>query len=159
MAPPQPTAEHKLLREHAGVWNVDCTFYMDPAQPPMEVKAKETIEMFGNFWTRSAFEADMFGMPFKGSATLGYDPEKEQYVSTWIDTMSPTFFHFTGDFDKSGKVLEMRGRAFDCHLKQETNYRTREEHKGPDSFTLEMFMELPDGKEVKMFEHSYSRAK
>ena len=158
-APPQPTAEHRKLMEHCGVWNVACTFYMDPSQPPMQVSACEKVEMFGPFWTSSVFEAEMFGAPFKGHCTVGYDPQSGRYVSTWIDTMSPTFFHFTGGFDASGKVLEMKGRAYDCMLKQETDYRTREEHVSPDERVFEMFMKLPDGKEVKMFTHRYKRAK
>ena len=91
---PQPTSEHQQLREHAGVWKVHSSFYMDPnpETPPMEVEAKETIEMFGDFWTCSVYESDFMGQPFRGQSTLGFDPEKGEYVSTWIDTMSPTFF-------------------------------------------------------------------
>ena len=157
-APPQPTTEHHQLAEHAGEWNVDCTFYMDPSQPPMEVRAKETIEMFGPFWTTSVFEADMFGAPFKGQATLGYEPHTGKYVSTWIDTMSPCYFQFTGQFDASGKVLEMSGRAKSIMSDDEASYRTTEEHVSPDERVFEMFTTLPDGTEIKMFRHVYKRA-
>ena len=156
MEMPQPTAEHNRLREHAGTWHVHSTFYMDPSQPPMEVEAKETIEMFGDFWTRSLYEADMFGRPFQGTAMLGYDPQKKEYVSTWFDTMSPTLFKFSGNF--TGEVLEMKGRAYDCNLKAETNYRTTETHESPNKRVFEMFMELPDGTEAKIFTHVYTRA-
>lgn len=156
MPMPQPTAEHNALREQAGTWNCHSTFFMDPSQPPMEVEAKETVEMFGNFWTKSTYEADMFGMPFKGVATLGYDPNKKEYVSTWIDTMSPTFFQFTGNF--KGDTLEMRGRAFDCNMQTEANYRTTEKHESPNKRIFEMFVEMPDGNEMKMFTHVYTRA-
>jgi len=158
-APPQPTAEHQRLAEHVGVWNVDCTFYMDPSQPPMETKGKDTVTMFGPFWTEAVFESEMFGAPFKGRATLGYDPEAKHYVSTWIDSMSPTFFHFTGNYDASGKVLEMRGEAYDCMMKRLTRYRTREENRSRNERVFEMFMTMPDGSEVQMFTHHYRRAK
>jgi hypothetical protein len=46
MQMPQPTDEHRRLEEHCGVWDVDCTFYMDPSQPPMKMQGKETFEMF-----------------------------------------------------------------------------------------------------------------
>lgn len=156
-APPQPTAEHKRLEEHCGVWNVACTFYMDPSQPPMEAQGVETIEMFGQFWTTSVFEADMFGAPFRGKATLGYDPQAGEYVSTWIDTMSPNFFCFRGNFDESGKVLAMTGEGYDCMSQQMTTYRTTEEHKDSGERVFEMFMKAPDGSEVKMFTHVYTR--
>ena len=155
---PKPTAEHVALKSYAGVWKVHSTFYMDPdpAAAPMEVEAKETIEMFGDFWTSSVYESDFMGMPFRGHATLGYDPERKEYVSTWIDTMSPTFFNFRGSFE--GDTLVMKGRAYDCMSKMETNYRTTEQHKGPDERVFEMFMELPDGTEFRMMTHVYTRA-
>lgn len=155
---PQPTAEHNKMRELAGVWKVHSSFYMDPnpEAPPMEVEATETVEMFGPFWLRSDYESEFMGQPFRGHCTLGYDPEKKEYVSTWIDTMSPGFFHFRGNFE--GDTLEMKGRAFDCMLKMETNYRTTEVHKSPNERVFEMFMELPDGNEVKMMTHVYTRS-
>lgn len=155
---PQPTAEHNRLRELAGVWKVTSSFYMDPnpATPPMIAEAQETIESFGNFWIRGVYESDFMGQPFQGQTMLGYDPEKKEYVSTWLDTMSPTFFHFRGNF--KGDTLEMKGRAFDCMSKMEANYRTTEVHKSPDERVFEMFMELPDGTEFKMMSHVYTRA-
>ena len=158
-APPQPTAEHLRFTGYAGVWDVACSFYMDPSQPPMEVAGKETIEMFGAFWTQGLFECEMFGQPFRGQATLGYDPIEKEYISTWIDTMSPTHFILKGNFDAEGKVLEMTGRGFDCHSQAMTDYRTSEEHISPDERRFEMFMKLPDGNEVKVFTHHYTRAR
>ncbi len=158
-APPQPTAEHRRLAEHAGQWNVECDFYMDPSQPPMRVPAREKVELFGGFWTVSQFECDMFGAPYKGRASLGYDPLQGKYVSTWIDTMSPAIFLFTGSFDASGKVLEMTGEGPDCTEPGLAKYRTREEHVSRDERVFEMFVTLPTGAEVQMFRHHYRRAK
>ena len=154
---PQPTAEHNKLKETTGVWKVHSTFYMDPNPEtrPMEADATETVEMFGDFWTRGVYESSFMGMPFKGQSTLGYDPEKKEYISTWIDSMSPTYFQFRGNF--KGDTLEMKGRAFDCMMKMETNYRTTEVHKSPNERVFEMFMEMPDGNEIKMMTHVYTR--
>lgn len=157
-APPQPTTEHQKLADHAGVWKVACKFYMDPSQPSMEIEATETVEMFGSFWLTSTFEAEMFGAPFRGRATLGYDPQAKEYVSTWIDTMSPAFFKFTGNYDASGKVLEMSGEGYDCMTQELTTYRTTDELKDDGSREFEMFMKMADGNEWKMFTHVYTRA-
>lgn len=156
-AMPQPTAEHERLKEHCGEWEVDCTFYMDPSQPPMKVQGKDTVEMFGSFWTLSHFRAEMFGAPFEGRATLGYDPALGKYVSTWCDTMTPSLYRFTGQLDASGKVLEMSGEGVDCMSGGMTTYRTTEEYKSPDERVMEMFMNMQDGQEVKLFTHVYSR--
>lgn len=158
-APPQPTAEHKKIMDLVGTWNVECAFNMEPGQPPMKVDGKDVCEAFGPFWVRSNFSCSMFGAPFQGYCTLGYDPEAKQYVSTWIDTMSPAHFLLKGKYDASGKVLEMRGRGYDCMTKRETDYRTREEIKGPNERVFEMYSKMPDGSEAKMFTHIYRRAK
>ena len=157
MQMPQPTEEHKRLEENAGVWKVDCTFYMDPSQPPMKVEAKETVEMFGGFFTVSLFESEMFGMPFKGRATLGYEPATSQYVSTWVDTMTPQLFHFTGNVDDTG-TLVMTGRGLDCHSGSMADYRTTEKTNADGTRTFEMFMTPPGADEIKLFTHVYSRA-
>ena len=155
---PQPTAEHEQLKAHCGVWNVECTFYMGPDAPPMTTKGTETVEMFGQFWTTSLFETDMFGAPFQGKATLGYDPSVKQWVSTWVDTMTPSLYAFRGNFDEAGKVLEMHAEGYDCMSQQQTKYRTTEEHKDDGSRVFEMFMNMPDGTEMKLFTHVYTKA-
>ncbi len=93
---PEAAPEHGWIQESAGTWNVKCTYYMDPTQPPMECTARETIEAVGQFWTVSTFEADFMGMPFQGRCTLGYTPAKERFVGTWIDSMSQHMFVMEG---------------------------------------------------------------
>jgi hypothetical protein len=155
---PRPGPEHARLGEHVGEWDVDCTFFMGPDQPPMPVKAKETVEMFGAFFTTGRFRAEMFGSPFEGRATLGYDPVAGRYVSTWCDTMTPFLYTFTGGFDASGKVLAMSGDGVDCSTGGPATYRTTEEHRPDGSRVFEMFMTPRGGSEMKLFTHVYTRA-
>lgn len=158
-AMPQPTAEHERLAEHVGVWDVECEFFMGPEQPPMRVQARETVEMLGGFWTLGRFESEMFGAPYQGRATVGYDPTQGKYVSTWVDTMTPMLYSFSGEFDAAGKLLEMRGEGPDCQSGGMASYRTTEEHVSPDERVFEMFMTPAGGPEMKLFRHRYSRAK
>jgi hypothetical protein len=155
---PRPAAEHARLREQAGAWKVHSTFYMDPdpSAPPMECEAKETIEMFGDFWLRGVYESEFMGQAFRGQTMMGYDPEKKEYVSTWLDTMSPTYFDLRGNYE--GDTLVMKGRAFDCMSKMQANYRTTQVFRSPDERVFEMFMQLPDGNEFRMMTHAYTRS-
>jgi hypothetical protein len=153
---PQPTAEHRLLKDHAGTWKVACKFYMDPSQPPMETKATETIEMVGEFWTVSKYQTEFMGAPFVGRATLGYDPHQKKWVSTWIDSMSPVLFHLTGD--QKGDTITMKGKAFSCMTNSVLEHRTTEKHISKNEHVFEMFCTMPDGKEVKMMTNHYKRA-
>jgi hypothetical protein len=153
---PEPTTEHRLLRDHVGTWNVACKFYMEPGQPPMESKATEAIEMVGDFWTISKFQSEVMGAPFVGRATMGYDPHTGRYVSTWIDSMSPVLFHLTGT--KKGDTITMEGNAFSCMTKSVLKHRTTLKYVGKNEQIFEMFCTMPDGKEIKMMTNHYRRA-
>lgn len=155
---PQPTKQHEWLRSHVGKWNVDCAFYIDPSQPPMKVEATDVVEAHGPFFIVAKFSADMFGAPFHGIATTGYDPANEQFHSTWIDTMTPYLYVFTGQLDPSGKLLEFQGRAPDPMTQEMTDWRWVEEHIDKNTRKFEMFMATADGQELKLFTHLYKRA-
>ena len=153
---PQPTAEHKLLAEHAGTWKVHCKFYMEPGQPPMESEATETVEMVGPFWTVSKFESSMMGAPFVGRATVGYEPHAKRWVSTWIDGFTPSLFVFTGTL--SGDTLTMTGDGWSCMTNSVLKHRTTEKAISMNERLFEMFCTMPDGKEIKMMTNHYKRA-
>jgi hypothetical protein len=153
---PQPTAEHRQLKELVGKWNVACKFYMDPSQPPMEATATDKVEMVGEFWTIAKFECSMMGMPFTGVATVGYEPHNGQYVSTWIDSMAPALFRLTGKL--KGETLEMKGDAWSCMTNSMLPHRTTEKRIGKDERLFELFCTMPGGKEIKMMSNHYKRA-
>lgn len=155
---PQPGPEHEWIQGSAGTWNVKCTYWMDPSQPPMEATAVETIDTVGPFWTVSTFESNFMGMPFKGRSTLGYTPAKERFVGTWIDSMSQHMFVMEGTRDDSGNVLEMTCEGPDMMTGQIVTYRTREERTGSDGRNFQMFVQRPEQGEQKMFEYEYTRA-
>jgi hypothetical protein len=156
---PQPTKQHEWIMSNVGKWNVDCAFNLDPSEPPKKVKAVDTVTAHGQFFTIARFEvADFFGMPFSGLATTGYCPATEQFQSTWIDTMSPYLYVFTGQLDPKGKVLEMSGRAPCPNSHELTDWRTREEHIDSKTRKFEMWMTMPGAGEIQLFTHIYKRA-
>lgn len=153
---PQPTAEHRQLLQYAGTWNVLCKFYMDPSQPPMEVQAKEIVEPVGEFWLVSKYSCDFMGAPFVGRSTLGYETHAKRYVSTWIDSMTPAFFQFTGAM--KGSELHMEGMAFSCMTQSMLKHRTVDRFISKDEHVFEMYCTMPDGNECKMMTNHYKRA-
>jgi hypothetical protein len=153
---PQPTAEHQMIQSYAGNWKVACKFYMDPSQPPMEAAATETIERVGPFWTVSKYTSDFMGAPFVGRCTLGYEDHSGEYVSTWIDSMSPVLCTLRGK--KKGDTLTMRGKFFSCMTGSVLEHRTTDKFLGEDEHVFEMFATMPDGTEVKMMSNHYRRA-
>ncbi|MEX1026022.1 MAG: DUF1579 family protein [Planctomycetota bacterium] len=153
---PMPTAEHEFVLEHTGTWKVACKFTMDPSQPPMEAQATETVEPVGQFWTVSRFESDMMGMPFLGRATFGFEPHTGQYVSTWVDSMTPMLSILRGD--RAGDTVTMRGDLFSCATNTILPHRTTYQVLGKDELLFEMFCTMPDGNEMKLMSNHYTRA-
>jgi hypothetical protein len=129
---------------------------MEPGQPPMEAKATETVELVGEFWTLSKYETNFMGMPFVGRATLGYEPHTGKWVSTWIDSMAPVLFHFTGE--KKGDTITMEGEAFSCMTNSVLKHKTVQKAISKNEYLFEMFCTMPDGNEIKMMTHHYTRA-
>jgi len=123
----------------------------------VEVAATETIEMLGEFRTQSRFRAEMGGFVIEGSATVGFDPGKGKWISTWIDNGMPALFYFEGDLDESVGALEMIGSGPSPVTGETTTYRTAETVTGPDERTLEMYVTLPTGDEMQMFTYLYTR--
>ena len=156
MSQTPPSPEHEKLQKSIGQWIVDCKFFMGPDAPPTETKGKEQVESVGPYWVRSKFECDFMGQPFEGRCQVGYDPIKGKFISTWIDQMSPHIFVLEGNFDESGKTLNLRGKGPD-HQGGITDYRMEEVHHGPDHRTASMYMATPAG-EMKSFEMDYRRA-
>ncbi len=155
---PTPTDEHRLLLEQVGKWNVQCTYYMDPSQPPMEATAVETIEAVGQFWTVSKFESEFTGTPFVGRATLGYDTHAKQWVGTWIDCMSTVMFSYRGAYSADTKVLDMRGEGFMALYGGVCPFRSTIEWLADGEHRFEMFVTPPGADEHKMFTYRYTRA-
>jgi len=100
---PEPTADHQRLKQDVGEWHAAIKTWMGPGDP-MESEGSETISMLGPFWQVSKFEGSFMGQSFTGIGLIGWDAEKKQYVSTWIDSMTPTISHGSATWDEATKT-------------------------------------------------------
>ena len=128
------------------------------AFPRPEAKASATYTLdFGGFFLIEQFQGEFNSMKFKGRAQVGYCPLRQKYVSTWIDSMSPTPLVMTGNFDKEGKTLteEGEGPNHEGKLAKLKNVYTM-----PDKDTMNFTMyEVKDGKDTEMMSIVYKRKK
>lgn len=103
-APPTPGPEHEMLRKDVGVW--DATVEMlTPGAPPAVSKGTETVSMLGAFWQIADFKAEMFGQPFEGRGTTGYDPARKKFVGTWVDSISTGISTVEATYDPAKKTM------------------------------------------------------
>lgn len=154
---PEPTPQHLELLKAVGTWDIDGKMYMEPGGDPMPTKAVETVSALGAWWIMGEFESEMFGMPFQGRSSCGYDPFHKQYVSTWCDSMSPSLFHMTGQ--KEGDSLIMEGEGVDPSGGAAAHYKTIDKTIDDDTHEFKMFMAGPDGTDILLFEMTYHRRK
>lgn len=151
-----PTFQHELIARTAGVWDVDCEYFLDPANP-IETKAVETITMLGPFWAVSRFEGEFMGKPFVGAATLGFDPMRGMFVSTWVDSKSPHLNRFEGSIDETGKVLTLEGENQNPMSGEPTMFRAVEEFVSSDTMTFKMNMDFPGMGDIELLSYVYTR--
>jgi hypothetical protein len=156
-----PGPRHKLLEKGVGKWQLSMRCWMDPAAPPMASKGMtEGKLMFGGRYLFDHVKGEMMGKPFDGLSILGYDNFKEKYTMVWLDSMGTAIFTSLGTPDESGQVITFWGEM-DEPATGERNKKIRSVFRmeSDDRHLLEMYDKLPDGKEIKVMEITYTRRK
>lgn len=157
-AMPTPLPEHAVLKEEAGLWDATVESFMAPGQPPVLSKGTETGIMVGDFWLVSEFKTDMMGQPFTGRGTLGYDPAKKKYVSTWVDSMTPTLSLGESTYDAATHTFTGWLDGLD-YAGQPTKIKTVTAFKDPATRVFTMSLPGSDGKDMTALRITYTRRK
>jgi hypothetical protein len=84
----KPQKEHQWLQKLVGEWEFEGKAAMGPGQPPAKFTGTESVRSLGGLWFLGEGQGET---PGGGAATtmlmLGYDPQKNRYVGTWIGSM------------------------------------------------------------------------
>jgi len=155
-----PGPEHKRLEPLVGSWNCVVRMWMAPDAPASEVKGKTTRKWFldGRF-LQDDTEGEFGGMPFRGFGLTGYDNLQKKYTSMWADNMNTAIMTSQGTYDASAKTFTYVGEMIDPITTQKTKMKDVIRVEGTDKHRLESYKVAPDGKETKMMEVIYTRAK
>ncbi|MBL4591633.1 MAG: DUF1579 domain-containing protein [Phycisphaerales bacterium] len=150
-----PNEFHQALEIMVGNWSAKTSFIMDPSAPPMEGEGKMSVKwVLGGRYVHSSFTMDFMGEPFEGIGYTGYDIAHEQYVSTWMDTMSTTIFHMKGG-EEAGDALVLYGisttPAGDHPTKMVTAFTDK------DTWIDTFYDQTPDGEWNKSGTITYTR--
>lgn len=107
-------AEHKGLAYFVGNWSSKMTMVMDPKAPPQESTGKtEFAEIFGGRSYEMHYTGSFAGEAMTGRGFLGFDNIKGKFYTTWMDSMSTSFWLAFGDYDAKTKVYTFRGEMDD----------------------------------------------
>jgi hypothetical protein len=157
---PGPEQEHEWLQQLAGEWDADAEAFMEPGKPPMKCKGTESIRSIGGFWIVAETKSTMMGMPFTGCLTIGYDPQKERYLGTWIDSMTSYLWKYEGTVDSAGKILTLETEG-PCPASPGKLIKFKEvlEIKDKDHKRFTSSMQGEDGKWTTIMTINYRRKK
>jgi uncharacterized protein DUF1579 len=131
----EPQQEHQWLQQLVGEWTYETEATMEPGQPPLKCEGSERVRSLGGLWILAEGQGQMpDGTPATAVLTLGYDPQKQRYVGTWIGSMMTHLWAYEGTLEATGKVLTLAA-------------------EGPNMITAGQMAQYKDVIEIKSDDH------
>jgi Protein of unknown function (DUF1579) len=104
----EPQKEHQWLNQLIGEWTWESDCNMGPDQPPTKTKGTEVVRSLGGLWIIAEGEGDIpEGGLAKTIMTLGFDPQKERFVGTFVASMMTYLWPYNGSLDADEKILTL----------------------------------------------------
>jgi Protein of unknown function (DUF1579) len=156
-----PQKEHQWLQKLVGEWTSEAEAAMEPGKPPETFKGTESVRSLGGLWVLAEGQGEMPGTGGTATTmmTLGYDPQKQRYVGTWIGSMMTHLWVYDGALDAAERVLtlEAEGPSMAAPEAKMAKYRDVIEFKNPDHRVLTSHMLGDDGTWHKFMTAHYRR--
>lgn len=137
--------EHQWLQKLVGEWTYETEALMGIDQPPEKSTGTESVRCLGHsescslggLWVLAEGQGEMPGC---GTATtmmtLGYDPQKQSFVGTWIGSMMTHLWVYDGELDASKNVLTLNSEGPSMSDEELAKYRDVIEFKSDDHRVL-----------------------
>lgn len=104
----EPQKEHQWLQQLVGDWAYETEVTMGSNQPSEQATGTETVRSLGDLWILAEGQGEMPGCGEANTLmTLGYDPQKQRYVGTWVGSMITYLWLYDGEMDASEQVLTL----------------------------------------------------
>lgn len=154
-----PGEHHDHLKPFVGNWTTKSRFRMAADQEWMESAGESSVKwIMGERFLVEEVRGDMGGMTFEGMGLSGYDNFRQEYWSTWMDSMATSYTASTGKCDETGKTFTYQGTMDDPGRNQKgVKYRIVKRLVDDKSVVMEMHSPGADGKEFLNFEITYAR--
>ena len=105
----EPQKEHQWLQKLVGEWTSEAEMKTKPGEPPIKTKGTERCSIARR--SLDSGRRSRARCPARGSnhdeLTLGYDPQKGEYVGTWVGSMMTHMWIYNGALDGTGNVLTL----------------------------------------------------
>jgi hypothetical protein len=127
---PEPQDEHRWLQRLVGEWTYESEAMM-PDGTTARMTGTETIRPFGDLWIMTDSKGETPGGDQTSTITLGYDPQKQRFVGTFVDTSMTFMWIYEGSLDGDVLTLESDGPSFEADGKM-AKYKDITELKNDD---------------------------
>lgn len=155
----EPQKEHEWLQKLVGEWTYDSECSVEPGKPPEKFSGSESVRSLGGLWILCEGRGEMPGGGLATTLmTLGYDPNRKQYVGTWVGSMMTHLWIYEGLLDAEEKVLTLSAEGPNCMNEGKTaKYRDVIAVKSPDHRVLTPLMLGDDGEWRPLMTANYRR--
>jgi hypothetical protein len=156
----QPHEQHAWLRRLVGDWVYETAAPAEPGKPAETLTGRETVRFLGDIWFVAEGEGEMpDGKVGRMLMTIGYDPERQRFVGTWVGSMMHHMWVYEGQLDQAGKVLTLESVGPDFEAPGNTRqYRDSIEIEDEDHRLLVGRMLGDDGEWHEVMRARYRRA-
>lgn len=159
--PPLPAAaqpEHHWLERFVGEWSYEVEAVMAPGQPPAKFRGSESVRSLGDLWILAEGRGEMPGGGIaRSQLTLGFDPQRQRYVGTWIGSMMTHLWIYSGTLDAEGRVLTLDTEGPDMSTGKMVKYQDVYEFVGDDHRVLSSQLQGVDGTWYRFMTADYRR--
>jgi hypothetical protein len=108
MMAPEPAPEHAWLQRMVGEWTMAGECQMGPGQPPERTRGSEVVRAIGALWVVGEGTcATTDGGGGTNIITLGFDPQKQRFVGSFVNSMMPMLWIYEGTLDAAQGVLTL----------------------------------------------------
>lgn len=155
---PEPGEEHAWLMQLVGEWSADVEMFKETGQPPEKSQGTESVRAIGGFWILAENRGIYMDKPFTGIMTLGFEPDKNQFVGTWVDSMTSHLWVYEGILDDARMVLTLKAEG-PCPTApgKLSKFKETIECKSADHRVFTSSMQGEDGKWTTMMIINYHR--
>ena len=137
-------AQHRWLHRLVGEWSYEADMAGGPGEPPVHDAGTESVRSLGGVWV--VCEGHSQDGTSNTLMTVGYDPEKQRFVGTYVGSMMTTLWLYEGELEagETRLALYSDGPSFTEEGKT-SRYRDTIELLGNDERVMTSHYQQADG--------------
>ena len=151
----------EVFQRHAGTWDsAFAKFMFGPNDTPIHTKGVETNKVLeGGLWLVMDQRYEYPGGVYEGWGMFGYDPQKNKYIGSWVDTTNSHLNSSEGMYDEDTHTLTLIADGVDPTTGRLSQVKQVITHTDPDTKVFSVYKRDGDGNDIKLLEVEAHRRK